>query len=87
MASINLLRGVIIIIMALDHCRSYFHAPAQVLDSMDLETTSPILFGTRWITHLCVSIFVFLSGISAWLQHEWKTTRELSSFLITRGLC
>ncbi|MBZ5859572.1 DUF1624 domain-containing protein [Flavihumibacter profundi] len=84
--SIDLLRGIIMVIMALDHCREYFHASAGIQDPLDLATTTPTLFFTRWITHLCAPIFVFLSGVSAWLQSGRKTTRELSSFLITRGL-
>lgn len=74
------------VIMALDHCRDYFHYAALVMDPLDLATTTPVLFFTRWITHLCAPIFVFLSGVSAWLQSGRKTTRELSVFLITRGL-
>ena len=73
------------VIMALDHCRDYFHYAALVTDPLDLATTTPVLFFTRWITHLCAPIFVFLSGVSAWLQSGRKTTRELSIFLITRG--
>ena len=84
--SIDLLRGIIMIIMALDHSRDYFHSAALVDDPLNLATTSPFLFFTRWITHFCAPIFLFLSGTSAWLQSGRKTKKELSQFLITRGL-
>jgi uncharacterized membrane protein len=53
---------------------------------MDLETTSPALFFTRYITHFCAPIFVFLSGVSVFLQSKRKTKKELTIFLLTRGL-
>jgi len=84
--SIDLLRGIIMIIMALDHSREYFHATAQIDNPLNLGTTTPVLFFTRYITHFCAPGFVFLSGISAWLQHQRKSTSELSKFLITRGI-
>lgn len=84
--SIDLLRGIIMIIMALDHCRDYFHSAALVEDPLNLATTTPFLFFTRWITHFCAPIFLFLSGTSAWLQSGRKTKAELSRFLVTRGL-
>jgi uncharacterized membrane protein len=84
--SIDLLRGIIMVIMALDHSRDYFHILAETSDPLDLATTTPFLFFTRWITHFCAPIFLFLSGTSAWLQRGRKTKKELSIFLITRGL-
>jgi uncharacterized membrane protein len=84
--SIDLLRGIIMIIMALDHSRDYFHHAALTEDPLNLATTNPFLYFTRWITHFCAPIFLFLSGVSAWLQSGRKTTKELSQFLITRGL-
>ncbi len=83
--SIDLLRGLVMIIMALDHTRDFFHAGAFTGDPLDPATTTPMLYFTRWITHLCAPTFVFLSGVSAWLQGRRKTKKELSSFLITRG--
>jgi uncharacterized membrane protein len=60
--SIDILRGMIMVIMALDHVRDYFsYTPYGPLD---LSLTSPMLFFTRWITHLCAPNFVFLSGVS-----------------------
>ena len=84
--SIDLLRGLVMIIMALDHTRDFFHAGAMTADPLDLSTTTPILYFTRWITHYCAPIFVFLSGVSAYLQSSRKSKKELSSFLIKRGL-
>jgi len=83
--SVDLLRGIIMIIMALDHTRDFFHFDAQTGSPLDLTTTTPILFFTRWITHFCAPVFVFLSGTSAFLQSARKSKKELSIFLITRG--
>jgi len=85
-ASIDLLRGIVMIIMALDHTRDLFHSEAFTGDPLNPATTTPILYFTRWITHFCAPTFVFLSGVSAWLQSRRKTKNELSRFLITRGL-
>lgn len=85
-ASIDLLRGFIMIIMALDHVRDYFHADAFVYDPLDLSKTSVALFFTRWITHYCAPLFMFLSGTSAFLVGERKSKKELSLFLLKRGV-
>lgn len=74
------------IIMALDHTRDFFHATALTEDPLNLQTTTPILFFTRWITHFCAPIFVFLAGVSAYFQGGRKSKGELSGFLIKRGL-
>ncbi len=84
--SIDLLRGVIMIIMALDHTRDFFHKDGLMGDPLNPDTTNIFLYGTRWITHFCAPTFVFLSGLSAWLQGKRKTKKELSIFLVTRGL-
>jgi len=84
--SLDLLRGLVMIIMALDHTRDFFHYDAFLHDSLDLSTTSPGLFFTRWITHYCAPIFVFLSGTSIFLQGLRKEKSELSAFLIKRGI-
>jgi uncharacterized membrane protein len=84
--SIDILRGIVMVIMALDHVRDFFHIHANTDDPLNLITTSPWLFFTRWITHFCAPIFVFLSGVSIYLQSLRKTKTELSAFLIKRGL-
>lgn len=85
--SIDLLRGIVMMIMLLDHTREFVHAGALTSDPTDPSTTTAAVFFTRWITHFCAPIFVFLSGVSIYLQKEsGKTNRELSWFLITRGL-
>ena len=84
--SIDLLRGIVMIIMALDHVRDYFHGEAFLYNPEDLNHTNVILFFTRWITHFCAPVFVFLAGVSAYLYGTQKTKKELSVFLFTRGL-
>lgn len=84
--SIDILRGIVMVIMALDHVRDYFHIYAWTDDPMNLETTTPALYFTRYITHFCAPTFVFLSGVSIYLQSLQKTKLDLSTFLMTRGL-
>jgi uncharacterized membrane protein len=83
--SIDLLRGLVMIIMALDHTRDFFHITAFTEDPLDPATTNPMLYFTRWITHFCAPVFVFLSGASIYLQSLRKTKKELSLFVIKRG--
>jgi uncharacterized membrane protein len=71
--------------MALDHVRDYFHVDATTADPLDLNTTTPILFFTRWVTHFCAPTFVLLSGTSIYLQSLRKTSHELGVFLLKRG--
>jgi uncharacterized membrane protein len=84
--SIDILRGVIMLIMALDHCRDFFHFAGPLGDPTNMQTTTPFFFFTRWITHFCAPTFVFLSGVSAYLAGLRRTKAELSAFLIKRGL-
>jgi uncharacterized membrane protein len=92
--SIDILRGIVMVIMALDHVRDFFHKPDAIagnasdvaLDPTNLATTTPVLFFTRWITHFCAPLFVFLAGTSIFLMSQKKTKSELSLFLIKRGL-
>jgi len=72
--------------MALDHTRDFFHKAALTDDPLNLATTTPIFYFTRWITHLCAPIFVFLAGAGAYFQSMRKNKKQLSAFLIKRGL-
>ena len=83
--SIDVLRGIVMVIMALDHVRDYIHIDANIADPLNVTTTTPILYFTRWITHFCAPVFVFLSGVSIYLQSLRKTKKELSLFLFKRG--
>ncbi|HEX5655114.1 MAG TPA: heparan-alpha-glucosaminide N-acetyltransferase domain-containing protein [Chitinophagaceae bacterium] len=83
--SIDLLRGMVMIIMALDHVRNYFHQDAFSYNPTDLTQSNAILFFTRFITHYCAPIFVLLAGISANLYGIKKNKEELSRYLFTRG--
>jgi uncharacterized membrane protein len=82
-ASIDILRGLVMLIMAIDHVRDFYHFGHP--DPTNLATTTPFLFFTRWITHFCAPAFVFLSGASAYLAGTRRTKSELSLFLIKRG--
>lgn len=83
-SGIDTLRGLVIILMVLDHVRDFFSVP---IDPLALDSGDPALFLTRWVTHLCAPTFVFLAGVSVWLQaSNGKTKPHLSRFLVTRGL-
>jgi uncharacterized membrane protein len=84
--SIDVLRGIVMVIMAIDHVREFIHDQAFIDDPLNLLITTPALYFTRWITHLCAPTFVFLSGLSIYLQSLRKTQSELSSFLFKRGI-
>jgi len=84
--SIDILRGLIMIIMAIDHVRDYFYPAGAMNDPPNLAVTTPLLFFTRFITHYCAPVFVFLSGVSAQLAGGRRTKSRLSVFLIKRGL-
>lgn len=82
--SINVVRGVIMILMALDHVRDFFGNSG--FNPTDPATTTIPLFFTRWITHFCAPVFFLLTGAGAYLSLGRKSKRELSRFLLTRGL-
>lgn len=86
-SEIDMMRGLVIILMALDHVRDYFHVGAFRFDPLDPAQTTPLLYATRWVTHLCAPTFVFLAGVSAFIQStRGKTGARLASFLAKRGL-
>ena len=85
--SIDILRGLVMIIMALDHVRDYTNIGYVFLDPTNMDTTTPGLFFTRWITHFCAPVFVFLAGTSAFLYGAKKASKKtLAKFLFTRGI-
>jgi uncharacterized membrane protein len=85
--SLDILRGLVMIIMALDHVRDFLHSGAQHFDPADVTRTTPVLFFTRWITHFCAPTFMFLAGAGAYLQfRRGKSKPALARFLISRGL-
>src|SRR5688572_33358929 len=84
--SIDLLRGLVMIIMALDHTRDFFHFDAFIHDPLDVKTTSVYLYFTRWITHFCAPVFIFIAGTSIYLQGLRKSQNELGIFLLKRGV-
>ena len=85
--TIDFLRGMVIVIMALDHVRMYFGQGTWYASPTDLATTTPLLFFTRWITHFCAPVFIFLAGTSAFLYGLKKESlRRMAGYLFTRGL-
>ena len=85
--SIDFLRGLVMILMALDHVRMYFGYGTWYAEPTNLATTTPLLFFTRWITHFCAPVFVFLAGTSVFLRGERRATiKETAWYLFTRGI-
>jgi uncharacterized membrane protein len=83
---IDILRGFVMVLMALDHTRDFFYAGAFTFDPLDPDRTNVALYATRWITHLCAPTFVFLAGVSVFLQSvKGKQSSHLSYFLFSRG--
>src|SRR5437868_12886751 len=82
--AIDLLRGLVMVVMALDHTRDFFsNAP---FSPTDLNRTNAMFFFTRWITHFCAPVFVLLAGTGAFLYGQRTTKRQLAWFLLSRGL-
>ncbi len=86
--SIDALRGLAMILMALDHVRDFNHNLIGILNPEDLSQTTPALFFTRWVTHFCAPIFLFTAGVAAffWQQRHQRTRAELGLYLANRGL-
>jgi uncharacterized membrane protein len=84
--SLDLLKGLVIVIMALDHVRDYFHYNSHFIYPTDPQETNVVLFFTRFITHYCAPIFSFLAGLSAWIVGRRLSKSELSAFLVKRGI-
>src|SRR5581483_9821869 len=86
--SLDALRGAVMVLMALDHVRDFFHVGAMSFSPTDLTRTNAILFLTRWVTHFCLPVFMFAAGTSAflWMRRGAHTKRDLSFFLWTRGV-
>jgi len=82
--SVDVVRGVIMILMALDHTRDFFGIPGQ--NPVDLTSATAALFFTRWVTHFCAPVFFLLTGTGSYLQLRRKSRGELSRFLFTRGI-
>jgi uncharacterized membrane protein len=85
--SVDLLRGLVMVFMLIDHTRDFVHRETFFFDPSDMTRTYPALFFTRWITHYCAPVFVFLAGTSIYLRlARGKSKAEMSRFLVTRGL-
>ena len=86
-SSIDALRGLVILLMLVDHTREFFYLHVQVSDPMNLATTPPGLFFTRLAAHLCAPVFILLTGLAAFLYAERRGgARAASEFLLKRGL-
>jgi uncharacterized membrane protein len=83
---VDSLRGIVIVLMALDHCRDFFSV--YPFEPTDLDHASSWLFITRWVTHFCAPVFLLLTGCSAWLRGRYRglTRGELQRYLVSRGL-
>ena len=82
--AVDVLRGLVMVLMALDHTRDYFGSAAA--DPTNLQTATTALFLTRWVTHFCAPVFFLLTGVGAALSVGRQTPAALSRFLLTRGL-
>jgi uncharacterized membrane protein len=81
--AIDMLRGLVIVLMALDHVRGSIGI--HPIDPEDVAQAEPAWFWTRWVTHLCATVFVLLAGSSAFLRAHGCGVPALSRYLATRG--
>ena len=79
--SVDLLKGIVMVIMALDHVRDYFHYDVHFFGPTDIEQTTLPIYFTRWITHFCAPTFSFLAGTSAFFVSLRMTRTGVASFL------
>ena len=84
--SIDALRGFVMVIMLIDHIRETFYLHLQVSDPVDVFVTSPDLFYTRFVSSICAPVFIWLTGVSAWLFMQKHSKIETSQFLLKRGI-
>lgn len=85
--SIDALRGLIMLIMLLDHVRDLFYSQKPLDYPINVDTTEPLLFWTRWISHFCAPIFILLTGLATWLYHQkYDNIRGTRLFLLKRGV-
>lgn len=85
-ASIDIVRGIVMVSMTVDHAREYAAGPGTVGDPMDLGAVTPLLFWMRWASHFCAPVFAFLMGVSAWLGSQKRLPAEARRRFAIRGL-
>ena len=78
--SIDALRGLVMLLMLVDHAREFFFLHAQVSDPMDVNEVTPALYLSRLAAHLCAPVFVALTGLSAWLYGAQRSRADVSAF-------
>lgn len=83
--AIDVLRGLVMVVMTVDHAREYAAGPGGLGDPMDLEQVTPLLYGMRWISHFCAPVFTFLMGVSAYLSVARRTPAEATRQMLIRG--
>src|SRR5689334_10049412 len=85
--SIDFLRGLVMVIMAIDHSRTFLHSSFNIFNAEDLTKTTPVLFFTRWITHFCAPDFIFLTGTAAYLMlQKVQSRKRMMGYLLSRAL-
>lgn len=84
--SVDLLKGIVMVLMAIDHTRDYFYQAQNLFDLTDPAHATIAVYFNRWITHFCAPTFSFLAGVSAFMAGRRRSKSELSGFLIKRGL-